>query len=112
MHKRFAPLQRLHGCAERVRRDSAVMSIRFPLMPSAVIVAATLMPAGMQPALAAAASPVSVPCSTTALASAMTGAVGGETIRLAAGCDYVLPTARAAPASPSRAGAPPSSAAP
>jgi predicted outer membrane repeat protein len=65
---------------------------RFPAVPAGVIAAATLM-AGTQPAAAAAASPVSVPCSTTALASALAGAAGGETIRLAAGCDYVLTAA-------------------
>ena len=69
------------------------MPSRFPLIPAAVIAAATAMAAGVQPALAAAASPVSVPCSTTALASAMTSAASGETIRLAAGCDYVLTAA-------------------
>jgi predicted outer membrane repeat protein len=69
---------------------------RFPGVPAGVIAAATLMAAGLagtQPALAAAASPVFVPCSTRALASAMAGAGGGETIRLTAFCDYVLTAA-------------------
>ena len=69
---------------------------KFPALPAGVMTAATLMAggaAGVQPALAAAAYPVLVPCSTMALASALTGAVAGETIRLAAGCDYVLTTA-------------------
>ncbi len=72
------------------------MLIKFPKVPAGVIAVATLMAAGLasaQPALAVAASPVSVPCSTTALAAALTGAVSGETIRLAAGCDYVLTAA-------------------
>jgi predicted outer membrane repeat protein len=69
------------------------MSIRFPLILAAVIAAVAAMTDGVQPAPAAAASPVSVPCSTTALASAMTAAVGGETIRLTASCDYVLTAA-------------------
>ncbi len=72
------------------------MPSRFPLIPVAASVAAMLMAAGLagaQPATAAAASPVFVPCSPAALASAMTGAASGETIRLAAGCDYVLAAA-------------------
>ena len=69
-----------------------MMLRRFPVVPAGVIAAATLM-AGTQPAAAAAAFRVSVPCSTTALASALAGAVGGETIRLATGCDYVLTAA-------------------
>jgi hypothetical protein len=72
------------------------MPSRFPLIPVAATAAAMLMAAGLagaQPATAAAASPVFVPCSTTALASAMTSAAAGETIRLAAGCDYVLTAA-------------------
>ena len=69
---------------------------KSPAIPAGLIAAATLIAAvlaGVQPATAAAASPVFVPCSTTALASAMTGAVGGETIRLAVGCNYVLTAA-------------------
>jgi predicted outer membrane repeat protein len=66
---------------------------KFSLIPAAVVSAAALTTAGLQPALAVAASPVSVSCSPAALASAMGGAAGGETIRLAAGCDYVLTAA-------------------
>jgi predicted outer membrane repeat protein len=72
------------------------MLIKFPKVPAGVLAVAMLMAAGwagVQPALAVAASPVSVPCSTTALSAALTGAVSGETIRLAAGCDYVLTAA-------------------
>ena len=69
---------------------------KFPAGPAGVMAAATLMAAGLagaQPALAASTSPVFVPCSTGALASAMAGAATGETIRLAAFCDYVLTAA-------------------
>ena len=57
---------------------------KFPAVPAGVMAAATLMAAGLagaQQALAAAASSVLVPCSTTALASALDGTVARETIR-------------------------------
>jgi predicted outer membrane repeat protein len=68
---------------------------KFPAVPAGVIAATTLMAAlaGPQAVAADTASPVPVPCSTAALASALAAPVGGETIRLAAGCDYVLTTA-------------------
>jgi hypothetical protein len=93
------------------------MLSKFLAVPAGVIVTATLTAAGLagvQPALAATASRVSVPCSTGALASAMSGAASGETIRLAAGCDYVL-TAALPPVSASltiEGRGPPSNAAP
>ena len=69
---------------------------RFPGVPALGVAATVLMTAGaggVQPALATAGPTAFLPCSTTALASALTGAAGGETIILAAGCHYVLTAA-------------------
>ena len=47
----------------------------------------------IQPALAAPAHTVNVPCAASALSAAMTGAASGETLRLAASCRYVMTAA-------------------
>jgi hypothetical protein len=60
---------------------------------AAVGLAAVIVAGPAAPALAAPAVTVRVPCSSTALATAITAAASNQTLRLAASCRYVLTTA-------------------